>query len=66
MNKLEEIATALRMRANYIETGDISLSRNDAIAQKKHKIIKALSTHQEDLVRNLRKWADQIQWRKND
>ena len=30
-SKKEMIATSLRMRANYIETGDVCLSRNDAL-----------------------------------
>jgi hypothetical protein len=30
-SKKEMIANSLRMRANYIETGDVCLGRNDAI-----------------------------------
>ena len=60
---------SLNMRINFIETGDISWSRNDAIIYndcfrdtdgKEHIKIKELSTCQEELVQRMKKLADDL------
>jgi len=56
----EMIITALHMRANYIETGNVSLSRNDAIKASKHACIKMISDDQSRLVLKLRGLAKKL------
>ena len=51
------LTIAFNMRANYIETGDVNLSRNDAIAMRKTDIIKPLTADQLLLVIRLRQLA---------
>ena len=53
-----DIACALRMWSNYIETKDVSLSAQDAERMKKP--IKALSTEQMKFVMELRELADKV------
>lgn len=57
MNDDEIIALSLEMRANWIETGNPSLSARDAINSKQPKLIKALDDEQMELVRRIRKLA---------
>ena len=49
---------ALVMFANWIETEDPLMSRNDAIQQKRHREIKQLDSFQEERVTKLRKLAE--------
>lgn len=53
----EMIAIALNMRANFIETGNPIMSRNDAIRSSKPELVKALEPEQEKLVVQLRTTA---------
>lgn len=53
----ELIHMGLSRWANYIETNDSGLSRNDAIQQKKPEIIRALSEDQIKLVSRIRDLA---------
>lgn len=54
----EIIAFALRSWANYIETNNMSLSRNDAIRLNQHKIIKSLSEEQERFIIRIKELAN--------
>lgn len=54
----EKIYAALKYWANYIETGDVCLSRNDAIRMNKRNIIKPLNIEQEKFVIKLRELAE--------
>ena len=51
--EMEDIATALLMRRNYIETGTVTMSANDAVASKQHKLIKALEPCQKATIARL-------------
>lgn len=63
---LEIVWHSLHMRANYIETGDVNLSRNDVISLMQHKSsrdthakkLKVLQPEQEALVKRLRFLAE--------
>lgn len=57
---MEDIATSLLMRRNYIETGTVTLSANDAVASKQHKLIKALEPAQKETVARLERLADKF------
>lgn len=46
IQEMEDIVTALNMRRNFIETGTVTMSMNDAVAAKKHNLIKALEPAQ--------------------
>lgn len=59
-SKSQMISTALVMRANYLETGDVTLTRNDAINMKCANIIKPLDEDQQELVLELRRLARKI------
>ena len=59
--ELEDIAISLLMRRNYIQTGTITMSRNDAVAAKKHNLIKALEPCQEETCRRLESLHDKFQ-----
>ena len=55
------ICYALSYWANHVETGNMVMSRNDAIRQNKHACIRDLSNEQMEMVRRLRKLSnDQI------
>jgi hypothetical protein len=58
----EMIAIALNMRANWIETGNPTMSRNDAIrgGAAATYLVKALEPEQEKLVLQLRETAKAI------
>jgi hypothetical protein len=53
----ELISRALNYWANWIETGDVTLSSSDAIDCDMHKIIKPLSLDQQKLVVRLKELA---------
>lgn len=53
----ELVSTALDFWANYVETGDITMSRTDAVNRKLERRIKSLTEDQEQLVRDLRNLA---------
>lgn len=55
-----DVAAALTMRANYIETGDVNLSRNDCVLTKQHGKIQVTTLHQDSLVRELRHLASEL------
>ena len=48
---------ALNMWANYIETNDVTLSRNDAIKIKQLDIVKVLDSDQLEFINRLRNLA---------
>jgi len=48
---------ALNMWANYIETGNINISFNDAINMKNYEILNTLDDFQKEFVIRLRKLA---------
>ncbi len=50
-------AHALNMWANHIETGDVTLSSNDAIRMKKFETLKVLTDDQKKFISRLRKLA---------
>lgn len=50
----EVLAHALLMWINYIETGDVVMSRNDAIESQKFKSIKSLTDEQMKFVLRLK------------
>jgi hypothetical protein len=50
----EMTVQALQMRCNYIETGDVCLSRDDAVKRKMSNIIKTLTPEQEELVAKMK------------
>ena len=52
--------TALCMYANWIETHNTAISRNDAIAAGEHKKIRHLDTHQLKMVERIRLLAERI------
>ena len=54
----ELISQSLDMRANWIETGTVTLSANDAASSNQHKLIKMLDSDQIELVRRLRSIAE--------
>jgi len=58
--ELQDIVTALLMRRNYIETGTVTLSVNDAVASKQHKLIKALEPAQKATVARLEALAEKF------
>ena len=58
MKEKEMIRSALNIWANYIETGTVNLSLEDAIKNKKYDEIKSLNDDQKNLVANLRALAD--------
>lgn len=56
----ELISVALNLWANYIETGCVTLSRNDCIERKEYKKISSLDINQLTLVQRLRYLSTQI------
>jgi len=54
-----DIATSLRCRANYIETGNVTLTALDLEARKKP--VKALETSQMKTIVYLRELADRLE-----
>ena len=50
---------ALNMWANYIETGNVALSKQDAINCKYSEVIKKLSPSQMELTLRLRKLSEE-------
>lgn len=60
MNDVDDVVAALQMRANWVETGNVVLSRNDAIASGQHKLIRPLADDQLELVRRLRDLAAEL------
>lgn len=58
--EMEDIATALLMRRNYIETGTVTMSANDAVASKQHKLIKALEPAQKATIARLEALAEKF------
>jgi len=57
-NEREIIVVALQMRTNFIETGSVVLSAEDAVAQKKP--VKALSTDQMRLIVRSRELVEKL------
>lgn len=57
---LEDIATSLLMRRNYIETGTVTLSANDAVASKQHKLIQPLDSSQKATIVRLESLAEEF------
>lgn len=55
---LYDIVISLDMRANWIETHDVSLSRVDALNMGRSSIIRSLDQEQVDTVKKLRLTAD--------
>lgn len=60
--EFQDIIISLTMRRNYIETGTVTMSANDAIASKKYNLIQTLEPSQkeaivrmEDLIVNFKK-----------
>lgn len=53
-----DAARALQMRANFIETGNACLGRNDAINQRRLELCRRLDGDQLELVGGLRRLAD--------
>lgn len=53
----ELVVTALQSWANWIETGDITLSTRDCVASSQQRKIKGLSLEQQELVLRLRRLA---------
>jgi len=62
-NEVEDVIMALIMRINYIQTGNIALSTNDAVACKKHKIIKALDPPQKEAISRMEKLVEKFRAR---
>jgi hypothetical protein len=62
-NEVEDVIMALIMRINYIQTGNIALSANDAVACKKHKIIKALDPPQKEAISRMEKLVEKFRKR---
>lgn len=58
MSNKELISTALRQWANYIETGNVSMSKKDAVNCGQKGDIKILSTSQVNMVERLRDLAN--------
>lgn len=56
----EMICLSLDMRANWIETGIVTLSASDAIASGRPELVKPLGTDQHHLVVNLRNLARKL------
>jgi hypothetical protein len=50
---MEDIAQALLLHRNYIETGTVTMSANDAVNSKQHKLIKALEPSQKAKIARL-------------
>jgi len=59
--ELQDIAISLLMRRNYIETGTVTMSANDAVMAKKHNLIKALEPQQKETIRRLEQLHDKFQ-----
>ena len=59
--ELEMIFTALRLRANWMETGIAVLSARDAAERKMSKLIRVLSDEQIELIKNLRDLATKVE-----
>ena len=51
------LATSLNMRANWIETGNITLSASDAVGSGQSHLIRPLTPNQQELVARLRELA---------
>ena len=51
---LEAIVVALDMRANYIETGSVTLSHDDAVERKNLRCLRLLDPSQKKLVKLMR------------
>mgnify|MGYP003421435712 CR=1 FL=1 len=58
--EMEDIVTALYMRRNFIETGTVTMSANDAVASKQHKIIKGLEPAQKATIARLEALAEKF------
>ena len=58
--EIEDIVTALNMRRNFIETGTVTMSANDAVAAKKHTLIKALEPAQKEAIRRMETLVDRF------
>ncbi len=61
-----DVAVALRMRCNFIETGNIALSAQDASDSENTKIIKPLNKEQMRLLLKLSDLADKLAGFAND
>lgn len=59
--EMQDIVTALYMRRNFIETGTVTMSANDAVAAKKHNLIKALEPAQKETIRRMEALAEKFQ-----
>lgn len=57
----ELISQALTFWANYIETHDIAVSRNDVIEMEEYRKIQPLSEEQVELVLRLRKLSERVE-----
>ena len=51
--EVEDLVRSLNMRCACIETGDVTLRRNDAIDRKQNDKIKRLSPEQETLISSM-------------
>lgn len=51
---------ALQMRRNYIETGTVTLSANDAAMSDQKHLIRALSEHQKSLIGHIDNLCDKL------
>lgn len=57
--EIDDIAFSLRMRANYIETGNVVLTREDAIRRKLP--LNPLEDEQHAVIRRLRELAGRLE-----
>ncbi len=57
---MEDIATSLLMRRNFIETGTVTLSANDAIERAQHRLVRALDPAQKETITRLERLAEKF------
>ena len=57
------VAHALRMWANWIETGDPVLSSGDAVNSGQQNLLQSLNRDQHEMIARLHKLADQAECR---
>lgn len=65
-NQLSVIHAALAMWRNYVETGNVLLSLQDAINSKQFKLCKVLDTNQKRLVVQLESLMEKVEKAQND
>ncbi len=56
--ELRDISAALYMRRNYIETGTVHLSAEDAINSKQSRLVRALDKFNKETIRRIEALAE--------